>query len=1114
LYFVNCNKLLRVKQIFIERADLNGDFSGEEVLASFPEIWVPQAGSVDQKRVQATGVVTSATFIVIEYDLAGPIKNAQIKKFEYQVRQMGEKSELAKACTDLFRLMGTFDLRNEIVLTDTLVFRDNKVPCKIVLELILLPKTLEISHLLFREGIIATKYKKLPQISEMNDFRAFKNEFWSAEDPGNVVPLRIKAFLDLLQEGYPTSKVLDGPEARPSRNGHKNQNYWSYVDLFAPLSTQSFEFGDLFGDVAKRFKKDIKNRLNVPQELFCRCLSGLSPIERLFVAQCFLKGVFGNWVSDLNVPTSLKFDSALMIHVNKEISAYLASNPHFKRTNEFLLRSILFDLVLQSQQNLTLGKPNPFSLSEGSIRVVAKTVQYNCHSIGYEHLKRLCFSRVLMDGAVFPGDDLAKLADTTRNASYFRIMLKHMEPATHRKLQDLIMPIGLFISDVTRNSLERHLDVTSFNLYSDFKQLVSVIYLTKECAALHKKKLRSLGIRVATVLDFLFVIKALAANVGSFLDPSKPQTLIERMAEAVRRETADLPSHLLKVLDALETLSHHDYFFEDFKVVYLDIQKHLESKTKGIRQLGKVFKELDVTEKNLQTIIKYSLLDNQDWKDKARSLFTLEPLKVDETKTSTTDNSDQSDDDQTVVQSAPDDIFFDVLQDFEAVRQPEFVVDRKPLQPWMSALVCLSGLNSDCVLTFTYRKNLVSDLNSIYELTFPEFKELLAKFISTPLSNSRGVYMKVGELLEGKRFSWMAFIVIMMVASFWKHPAHLRGKIEGLIQDISQVYGDRRPLFLDQVAESVLTTVANVLPTFMTVLDIDATINSRNRNGLVYVESALIDLEVNILEVTRLCNEHLRSYQLITGKPGIMFGTDFCRDLAVVFSKMLQKGTIVSHSISDFTMGITVRVRDVSHRRDIRFRISFGPPIAIISQQLSVVHFEEVVGPQSWLDRSALDPIFQQLLPSAGYVLSKTPKVFSEPVGRKVEVHFIHKGKKFIEFTLTVDVWGETRAFLNPKKWVFEKSPNVRSTAEVAKKFYQISYGALFLPIHLLVNHLEVIAFEVLGNSDLVWFISANNDAVQVSTGGRPVLPQGFLAELLPLQPAESAPLIITATYD
>ena len=1075
--FTKCAKIINLSQIIIQRSDI--EFENEENLLQKADIQVRVSSLPDETNViwKPKQTLHDKMYFVYEFNTTGKVKTNQLTKFEIEISDNNSKTVLFSSTYDLISKLKTFSLKNEIVICEYFDIANEKFCAKIAFELFIVPATQETCHLTLTQELLELKYKNIAEVAASKpNFDKFKTEFWDKNYVDGKLKPKPASVYFYFNNNLPIPRNLIADKILPIRNSQKCFTHFRFVDAFRRLNEDHFEFHELFYDVSVFLKKQIKSKLTVPQELFSAVLTGLSPAERLFILQVYGAVYFDRYVNKDVKDFDFNFDRTVIGYLNSDIDEILQEEPHWKSIDIFLLKTVLFDIYLTFRSNRVSLVNVPIIIAKNSIKIAMKTIEFNKNFFEYCHIRELVRIRILMETNIKPRGEVEMISEINKAAVYFRVLLKRTAQKAYIIMNKNRNFIDFLINEITRNSFLNFMDTVVYNMYSDFKVLVSILFKMKEGSTVHRKKLKSIDVDISKMVDYLFLIYVLDQNKEFFNDNTKPETHLPKLRLACKKECQNMNAVVIDILERIELLSTSNFHVIDFIAIIDFIKMNFNEKQKVCCLLMKKIAGLGLGDNDIQIIIKESFLKNEQFKEKAKSIYATES-EDDEglSKTNKAENGNSSQSTNTENQ----DIFFDVLDDFNVI-QHDYTEEKTPLTPLMSAEVCIAGISYDAVQMILHRINLINDLNSIYEVDFDQFKSLFSLFVTRPLSEVKLIYKLIKELFGSKPVSWTAFVQFLIFATYFHDKKKLRSQLIMFGEQLSSIFMPKtQGNILDKVAERIFDNLFSFLPNFYERVYFPNLLSSTEENHSTYVQSAVIDLDNITVDVTGVCNKHLFSYMYVTKVPGIIFGKHFANELIPIFEDLTEKGLIETNSLTEFSISLVVQVKTKIHQKDIKFRVSLGSPVLILCQRLDVVYFEDEVTDKSFIPSKTVDNLIEKLLPRFFYECRKKEANLAAFEQTLISIIFVHQNTEFMKFSGKISLTCDVRSFLTPLNWCFDPENNARSDPCQLVPV-PMNIGSLFLPLDRFIVYLQALTFEHLTLEQIEWFVRVNSGNVSI----------------------------------
>lgn len=1079
-----CSKMLKINQIIIQKVDLqNIEMKEPDVDNLEIDIVINKPDEESKETSISPKVVKShSDLMTFEFNSIQKTKTTQLKSLSLRLVNKKNQQTLLSLDLDLIKSLKTFELINEIVLDKTLQFCNSVLRAKLVLTLVLIPRNLEICHLILNEELIALKYQSLAEIlSGEITIEKFKNEFWNENYIKDKIPIPQSSPFACRNLYLPAKDALLRRNLTIFQNSQKDFDDLDFAELFKNLSAENPEIKDMFGENYVGFQTAQKEEKKTSQKIFIKIFNGLSPVDRLFLYQLHSKIHFDRYFAKPSIENEFMFDRKGVDQINDQIEQFIKKNTHWKKIDLLLLKIMVIDVYFSLISNKIKDKNVPFYFNDKHITIIAKTVEMNKKYFDYEYIRQISVTRVLQVMSFKTPDDIMKIASETMFLFLFKILFKKTNPEDYYLFVQNAMPFDWIILEILNGSFSESLDTISFNLYCDFKTAIDVMLKTQKQSFALALKLEKIGVKIPLLVDMLFLQTILTSNKKLVIDFRFPELFYEKFKTIIEKENFDIRTNLNKVILMVKRIWDIDCYFGDIVDFRRGILPILKGKHDLFFSLTKKIKSLNLSESDVQVIIKESFTKNTDFINKARSLFASETednSSGDEKSTQLLIENNKS---KIISTADPSDVFFDVLRDLTSVEQEKYKEDKKPLDSLTSMQIYVNQLSYNAVQTLMFKKNLKNDLNTIYEMDFIQFKNYLANFVSLVAQEAKELYEDLSELIDHRGFSWTTFIQFILVTNFWENPVKLQKKITDFMREISSlVFENKKDVFLNKVVENVLDNVASFFPNAYYAPFFHNFINSSQKNRNNSVISAVIDLDNTSINVTKLCNKHFYSHLFVTGKTGILFGFDFCQELAAIFDELLKSDVIAHSSFTQFTLSLEVQVREMTYLKSLKFRIGFGPPIHIICQNLNVVNFEEDIGEASFIPEHDIDKlfVFTPLIDFFNYkMVNVSLKGF---IGKTVSFSLIFGDSKVIDFEFVIGLFFEEKSSLNQRKWQFAKNSKSVWTDNLGKQTIQVHFAMLVIPFLDIISYIETILFEFMDENQSFAFLSTNSEKIRL----------------------------------
>lgn len=1023
---------------------------------------------------------------------------------------------LFEGSLNLQHLIDNVYLENPLFYEIQITHKGNTYPAIIYCTVAFLPKNLETAHITLNKELIDLNFNKFIDILKKSEtYNDYRQLFFSkAYIDGKINKFNFDLFFNL-NNHLNMSNVILHQQENLFANSFIGESLMSLTGIFKRVFFSKLGLSDLCHGLAIQLTTNEKLGTYPSLDLLSRVCDLLNVKERLMIHKMLYD--FGNSKFFGPIPKieQWQYQNSAIETVSRAIDDGVAIMGFLQPDERYLIYQICFELYLKFENNTVDSKSYKVHFSKHFVPIVARIVQLNSYELKDEDVHQIALSQIATKIHFHQYSYFNQLSNQSNLLIYFKILFKSLFTEQFKIYMNYMQSIDSLVSIWLMESLSSSMDTINYNIYQDFKAAYELVFLIQSPQIKLLDKLKSMEITFASLVDILFILNALASNVDQFEKFVKPEKFIEWVKRVIVKETYELKKNLARVLELIEFLnnaSFYDSTFEFFKEVS---SQHHENKSLSFMTLSMNLKKMNITTNLITEIIKNEIVNNKAFRSKAYSLYQIKL----NSKTDTTQLPDIEGSEMTVQRENADlieeDVFFDIAEDFETNHYKDLNThNQKSLVKYNSCLIFLNNLDINLSDALVSTKDFSANFNSIFEYDHSELQNFIKQYLRIADPIRPEFISNLNVLFDNKSISLVRLIIIMICGAFDDRRT-TADMLRELAEALTSIYFvNHRSTHFNWAVTFIVDQIHSLVPHFYFPDFTHNLVNISDRNLMVYVKYAKINLTTDIVDVWDLCAKHFMSYYHLNGKYGIAFNYEFCKELTVVFNDLIAKGQMPI-DFHKFEIFLEMSQRGKSTYHQIAFRIAFVPETSIVCKDSKPLIFDEIVTEENLISADVLTNFYYDS-PLCYLNPFSSPRNFMTFMA----VPFIFEFKAldvFLKVNLSFVGQQIDRVCSNIIPWTY---PNENFAA--LQKFttptlsLKLSYAMFFLKIAELYKLIAIKIIESLQGNDVFSFIKLNAERYQIITAkNKAVDTQSHLSELKEFEKAlkEKTPLSLTVKY-
>lgn len=1022
---------------------------------------------------------STTEFIAFDIDSSFKVDINNLKKIGVKLTNKLKNEVLVDLTINVQDLLDTFYLENMFHQGFDFEYKGDQMQGLISFLLILIPRNLEISHFMLNRELINTNFERFGDlITNCETYADYQKNFFTKEY------FRIKEKKKCYEFFYYYNNYLPRINERVRHqenlilNSLKNGNFEEFVLLLKNVFKDNYNAKSLLTKTNEDLINNIQKGNSDIYDLITKVENLLSPKSRLLLNNFIFEFKNKNFLNLTNNDLSFGFHALQITRITKETENYLKKYDFLQSDEKYMVYDLIYKIYLNFDNNSFLGKNYHIFFSKHYIPMIINFVLVNSAELRNEDILKMIANQIINQNNMANYSDTGALESLNKGIIFFKIIFKKVYPLVFSTYMNYMISLDNFLCKSLINSFADIFDAIMYNIFSDFKNLMYVIFIAQEENVGFLKKFKKIGISFYCLIDILFVIEALNNQKHNF-DNLNPIYFLKEIENSLKRTEINLSAIFAGIFKTLDFLLDQDFLYYDFSFLMKIINNRNQIKIQSFKNFSINIKSLKLKKMQLKGIIQKELIKNDIFSLRLKSLYKNKDKKAElDTKLSEDENEEGFDPFSSVIE---EDIFFEITEEFENDMNEDLdVFQKKKLPKYESCVVYLNNLEHKLIESCLTNIIGKSDFNNILEFDFNELDGFLENVFGCSDVLRVEIYNDLSNILDKKKISLLN-IIISIIISYTEDTYEISEMLSYLAKSLTNIFFETKPeKHFDKINGYILNQVYKFLPIAYYPEFEKNKIENNKATLFCYINNAKINLETYSIDITQICIKHFCASTFLTKEPSIHLNKFFCKDLEGLFSEMIQKGEL-EPNFGRFEIFIDVYQQGESHTINVPFKISFVPETTVFCKVQNPIFFKYYFSKDNLQECNVIEDQFLES-PFCYFDFYSSLRSGLIFIGQEFSFKMIFKKLEFLKIKVNFKIM-EPEICSNLISWNYEVE-KPQQLIKMKKKEFEIDlpYTYFFLNFEQFFHVLKIYIVEVLDPEDIFKFIQLNNSNFSLNT--------------------------------
>lgn len=532
----------------------------------------------------------------------------------------------------------------------------------------LMPRSIEIAHLLMNRKMLEENYKRLGSETKSpggiaairSGLRPRKPDSETSTTPSTSGAQTPKS----PQSSEPPHNFLffEGESASNDYLSYEDLTLWvrsgtaSLLDSFRPklisaVRANSSEPAIFSGFVdALPVPGDKLRRKDPVSQYFSHFFALGSPTERFLIHRAlfdhFFASIYGTDLTPKAWLARAGFHRPVVVEINKRLERFFEAQPGIAEMERSAIRRVVFTTYLLIENSVSNSANKPPSTTPGSepsgprlpptapntstsqpvrfhpswVPWVAKLTLINHDTLPLSQLLTIIATQLLLS-LPLPGSVASPPLFNDNLLLYFKLLRRKLAYENTQHLQRTNPFIDNIFIEALTNSFADYLSPVDLSLYQDLKCSLLLLLLTPQPLNPCLATLDLLGLSLPPLIDAVLLLAALAA-----LDPADFQTprfAAARLRRAVVRRVRRPQKLFEEMLESIELIRSNGFFEAEFKEIRRELQDKRLRKAEAFQGVAVAFKVAGVGPKEVKKILAAEIGEDPTFRARVKAVLPL-----------------------------------------------------------------------------------------------------------------------------------------------------------------------------------------------------------------------------------------------------------------------------------------------------------------------------------------------------------------------------------------------------------------------------------------------------------------------------------------------------------
>jgi hypothetical protein len=1018
----------------------------------------------------------STEFIAFDINSSFKVDLNNLKNISIKLTNKLTNDLLIDLKIDVQHLLDTFYLENMFHYGFDFTYKGAKMQGLLSFLLIVIPRNLEISHFILNEDFIKTNFESFKDIDRIEDYVDYQKIFLNKKYQKIKEREKCFEFFYFFNNFLPRIDMRVRHQENLILNSFKKGNFEEFSFLLKSVFKEKYTVKSFLTKSHENLNSNLKKGISATYDLIIKVLNLVSPKERLLLNRFIFDFKNKNYLNISQKENNFGFHALQITRITLETENYLKKYDYLHPDEKYLVFDLVYKIYMHFENNSFLGNRYSIYFSKHYIPMIIHFVSVNGAELVNKEILEMVTNQIINQNNMQNYSDTGALENLNASLVIFKIIFKKVYPNIYTKLMGFMISLDNFLCKCLLNSFADVFDSVSFNIFSDFKNLLFVLFSCQESNMGFIGKFQKLGISFFCLIDVLFVIETLVQQIHNF-DQLNPFLFLKEITNSLKRSEINLKHIYSGIFKMLDFLFDQDFLYEDFSFLMNIISNKNKSKIGAYKNFALNVKSLKLQNTKLKGIILKEVIKNDIFKVRLKSLF-----KNSNSKNMETENEEGEEDFDVFNSLIEEDIFFEITEEFpEEMNDEELdVFEKKKLPKYESCVVYLNNLEQKLIESSLSKGFLKTDFNTILEFDFNETDNFIESVFGCTDVVRVEIYNDLCTILDTKKISLLD-LIISFIITYTEDKYEISQLLEYLAKCLTHIFYEEKTEFLfDQVVAFILNEVYKFLPICYYHEFEKNIIENTNSTLFCYVYNAKLNIENYSIDVTQICSKHLLASTYLTKQSSIHLNSKFCKDLEALLSEMIEHNQL-EPNFNRFEIFVDVYQQNKSHTVNLPFKISFSPEITVFCKVQNPIFFKKEINDVNLIPVQRIREEFLES-PFCYFDVYSSLKTSLNFTNQDFCFRLFFKKLEFlilnIKFTFT-----EPNICTNLINWNFE-TQNPEQLIKMTQKELNIElpYTTFFLNFRQFYKFVTLAVVEVINQQDLFKFVQLNHANFSLNT--------------------------------
>lgn len=1025
---------------------------------------------------------STTEFIAFDIDSSFKVDINNLKKIGIKLTNKLKDEVLIDLVINIQDLLETFYLENMFHHGFDFEYKGVQLQGLISFLLILIPRNLEISHFMLNRELIDTNFERFGElISNCETYVDYQRNFFSKEYFKMKEKKKCYEFFYFYNNYLPRINERVRHQENMILNSLKKGNYEEFVLLLKNIFKKKYTVKSLLTQTNDDITNNIQKGNSEIYDLIIKVQNLLSPKSRLLLNNFVFEFKNKNFLNLSNNDLSFGFHALQITRITIEAENYLKKYNFLQSDEKYMVYDLIYKIYLNFDNNSFLGKNYHIFFSKHYIPMIVNFVLVNSTELKNDDILKMIANQIINQNNMINYSETGALENLNKSIIFFKIIFKKVYPLVFSVYMNYMISLDNFLCKSFINSFADIFDSVMFNVFSDFKNLLYVIFISQEGNVGFLKKFAKIGISFYCLIDVLFVIEALVNQKHNF-ENLNPIYFLQEIKNSLKRTEINLSTIFAGIFKMLDFLMDQNFLYSDYSFLMKIVNNRNEEKIQSFKNFSLNIKSLKLKKLQLKSIIQKELVKNDIFTLRLKSLYknASQKAEMDTTKQSEDENIDEGFD--PFASLIEEDIFFEITEEFDNDMNEDLdVFQKKKLPKYESCVVYLNNLEHKLIESSLSTKIGKSDFDNILDFDFNELDGFLEAVFGCSDTIRVEIFNDLSKILDKKKISLLNTIIAVII-SYTEDTYEISEMLSYLSKILTNIFFEDKPdnKHYDKVVGYILNSVYKFLPISYYSEFEKNQIENTNKTLFCYINNANLNLDSYSIDITQICIKHFCASVFLLKEPSIHLNKIFCKDLESLFSEMIHKGEL-EPNFNRFEIYIDVYQQGESQTINIPFKISFVPETAVFCKVQNPIFFKYYFNKYNLIDNSVLENVFLES-PFCYFDYYTSLRSSLDFIGQEFVFKMIFKKLEFLTIKINFKVI-EPEICSNLLSWNYEVEKPEQLIKMKKKKFeIDLPYTYFFLNFEEFFHVLKIHIVENLENDDIFKFVQLNNSNHTLNT--------------------------------